>query len=141
MSATFLYFYHMSDQPKKVTGLGGIFFKSAQPDTLKAWYAQHLGLNTNEYGATFDWRHADNKELMGQTIWSPFKESSAYFAPSEKPYMINFRVENLVWLLEELKKEGIEPLEGMQEYEYGKFAHIVDPEGLKIELWQPNEGE
>ena len=131
----------MSEQPKKVTGLGGIFFKSAQPDTLKAWYAQHLGLNTNEYGATFDWRHADNKELMGQTIWSPFKESSAYFAPSEKPYMINFRVENLVWLLEELKKEGIEPLDGMQEYEYGKFAHIVDPEGLKIELWQPNEGE
>jgi predicted enzyme related to lactoylglutathione lyase len=131
----------MSEQPKKVTGLGGIFFKSAQPDTLKAWYAQHLGLNTNEYGATFDWRHADNKELMGQTIWSPFKESSAYFAPSEKPYMINFRVENLVWLLEELKKEGIEPLDGMQVYEYGKFAHIVDPEGLKIELWQPNEGE
>ena len=127
--------------PKRVTALGGIFMKCDDPAQVKNWYATHLGFTTDAYGATFEWLHADAPEKKGQTIWSPFKKESEYFEPSKKDFMLNLRVENLEWLLGELKKEGIEPLAEMQVYDYGKFAHIMDPEGNKIELWEPNEGE
>lgn len=125
--------------PKKVTGIGGIFFKCQNPEAVRTWYAQHLGLPTDEYGATFEWRHADQPTVKGNTVWGTFKAESKYFEPSTREFMFNFRVENLDYLLEELKKEGIEPLGEVQEYDFGKFAHIMDPEGNKIELWQPND--
>jgi len=123
---------------KKVTGIGGIFVKCNDPAAIKSWYAQHLGITTDEYGgATFEWRKADNPEELGCTLWTTFKKASDYFQPSEKDFMINFRVENLKALVEELKAAGIEPLGEIQEYDFGSFAHIVDLEGTKIELWEP----
>lgn len=126
---------------KRVTALGGIFFKSRDPQAANAWYEKHLGLQTTPYGTNFEWRHADNPDKKGYTLWSPFKEETAYFQPSEKEFMLNFRVENLEALLAALKEEGIEQIGEMQVYEYGKFAHIMDPEGIKIELWEPNDEE
>lgn len=124
---------------KKVTNLGGIFIKCANPENIREWYAKHLGFNTDQYGTTFEWRHADNTSKKGHTVWSTFKNKTDYFAPSEKEFMINLIVEDLEWLLGELKKEGIEQIGETQIYDYGKFAHIIDPEGTKIELWEPVE--
>jgi predicted enzyme related to lactoylglutathione lyase len=121
---------------KKVTGLGGIFFKCNDPKAQREWYSKHLGIASTEYGATFDWRDKDHPEQIGQTAWNPFKQDTKYFEPSEKEFMINYRVENLVELLEELKKEGVTQVGELQVYDYGKFAHIMDPEGNKIELWE-----
>jgi len=121
---------------KRVTNFGGIFFKSSDPAAAREWYNRHLGLNATEYGANFEWRHLDDPEKKGTSVWSPFKSDTKYFEPSTKDFMINFRVENLVWLLDELKKEGVEQIGEMAEYEYGKFAYIMDPEGNKIELWE-----
>jgi len=123
--------------PNKVTAIGGIFFKSTDPDATREWYNTHLGLNAEKWGATFEWRHVDDPEKKGSNIWSPFAKDTKYFEPSEKEFMINFRVENLEWLLEELKKDGIPQIGEMQVHDYGKFAHIMDPEGNKIELWEP----
>lgn len=128
-------------EPKRVTAIGGIFFKSEDPAAIRNWYAKHLGLKTNEYGTTFEWRHADNPEKKGYNVWSPFKKDTTYFAPSEKEFMLNLRVEDLEWLLEELKKEGVEQIGETQVYDYGKFAYIMDPEGNKLELWQSNDEE
>ena len=122
--------------PKRATALGGIFFKCADPAAMRGWYAAHLGFNTDPYGATFEWRQADEPDKKGSTIWSPFKNDTKYFEPSGKEFMINLRVENLEWLMEELKKEGVEQIGEMQVYDYGKFAHIMDPDGNKIELWE-----
>ena len=94
-------------QPKKVTALGGIFFKCADPAAIRDWYAQHLGFNTDQYGTTFEWRHADEPDKKGYNVWSTFSKDTKYFEPSGKEFMINLRVENLEWLLEELKKEGL----------------------------------
>ena len=110
--------------------------KSADPAQTRDWYAQHLGFKTTQYGATFEWRHADDPEKKGTSVWNTFPQNTKYFEPSTKEFMINLVVEDLVWLLGELKKEGIEPIGEMQEYEYGKFAHIMDPDGNKIELWE-----
>lgn len=125
--------------PKRVTGIGGIFFKSADPKATREWYAQHLGFEASEYGTNFEWRDNDNPEKKGMTVWNPFSAKTTYFQPSEKEFMINLRVENLVWLLGELKKEGVTQVGELQEYEYGKFAHIMDPDGNKIELWEAPE--
>ena len=122
---------------KKVTGIGGIFFKSKNPQEMKDWYGKHLGLNVTPYGVIFETRKVDNPEEKSSTIWSPFKEDTNYFAPSPKEFMINYQVENLEALLEALKAEGVEQVGEMQVHEYGKFAHIMDPEGNKIELWEP----
>ena len=121
---------------KRVTGIGGIFFKCKDPDKVKDWYNKHLGLKTDQYGSLFEWRKADDKG-KAFTQWSPFSEKTEYFNPSQKQFMINYRVENLVKLVEELKKEGIEVVDEIEEYEYGKFVHIMDPEGNKVELWEP----
>ena len=120
---------------KRVTGLGGIFFKTQNPDIIKEWYRDRLGLNTDQYGCTFWWKDDSGKSCSTQ--WSPFKEDTSYFHPSEKSYMMNFRVENLVELLDILKDEGVTVIGEIEEYDYGKFGWIMDPEGNKIELWEP----
>lgn len=122
---------------KRVTGFGGVFFKSKNPKELKHWYDKHLGIEFGEYGKEFFWRDFDNPEKTGYTVWSPFNESTKYLEPSSKDYMINFRVENLDELLILLKSEGIEPCGEKEESEFGKFAWIIDPDGTKVELWEP----
>ena len=124
---------------KKVTGIGGIFFKCKDPKKLKEWYKTHLGLDTNDYGANFEWREASDSTKKGSTQWNPFSETTKYFEPSTKDFMINYRVENLVELVEELKKEGVTVVDQIETFDYGKFVHIVDAEGNKIELWEPRE--
>jgi predicted enzyme related to lactoylglutathione lyase len=126
---------------KKVTSLGGVFVKCKDPKKVREWYQQHLGINTDEYGTSFEWRTSENPEKKGYTVWSTFKEDTDYFKPSEKDFMLNFRVENLEWLLGELKKEGVQILGEIQTYSYGKFAHILDLEGNKIELWEAIDEE
>ncbi|HVZ98236.1 MAG TPA: VOC family protein [Chitinophagaceae bacterium] len=123
---------------KKVTGIGGVFFKCKDPKKITEWYAEHLGLNTNEYGSTFEWRDATTND-KAYTQWSPFDQKSDYFDPSPKEFMINYRVENLEQLVEELKKKGVAVLDEIETYDYGKFVHILDPENNKIELWEPAE--
>ncbi|HWV69192.1 VOC family protein [Chitinophaga sp.] len=124
---------------KKVTGIGGIFFKCKDPNKMKDWYQKHLGLNTNDYGATFEWYEGADSTKKAVTQWSPFEETTKYFAPSAKDFMINYRVENLEQLVEELKKEGVTIVDKIESYDYGKFVHIMDVEGNKIELWEPTE--
>ena len=123
---------------KKVTGIGGIFFKCKDPGKVREWYKTNLGINTNQYGAVFEWRQGADTTKKGFTTWSPFKESSTYFT---KDFMINYRVDNLVALIAELKKNGVTIADTMETYNYGKFIHILDNEGNKIELWQPNDIE
>lgn len=122
---------------KKVTSIGGIFFKSENPKKLNQWYQKNLGLVMNEYGSLFEFRNSDQPEKKGYLQWSTFDSDTKYFEPSEKEFMINYRVENLEELIKELSEEGVKILGKIEEYEYGKFAHIVDPEGNKIELWEP----
>jgi predicted enzyme related to lactoylglutathione lyase len=122
---------------KKVTGIGGIFFKCNNPQKLTAWYKTHLGLDTNPYGANFEWYEGADNTKKAQTQWTPFAENTKYFEPSSKDFMINYRVENLEALVAELKKEGVIIVDNIETYDYGKFVHILDGEGNKIELWQP----
>lgn len=124
-----------SENPKRVTGIGGFFFKSKNPEAIKNWYKQHLGFNTDAYGCTFWWKDENGNNCSTQ--WSAFKEDTTYLEPSKKEFMQNFRVENLEWLLEKLKEEGVTIVGEMQTFEYGKFAWILDPEGNKVELWEP----
>lgn len=124
---------------KKVTGIGGVFFKSKDPGKLKEWYKEHLGLEAGPYGASFEWRQADDTSKKGSTQWNPFKESTKYFDPSTKDFMINYRVEYLVELVEQLKKDGVEIVDEMETYDYGKFIHIIDLDGNKVELWEPTD--
>ena len=121
----------------RVTGVGGIFFKCQDPDLIKQWYARHLGFQTDQYGTNFEWRQADQPDRKGFTQWSPFNADTTYFEPSPKPFMINFRVENLEALVPLLKAEGVTVLDDIESFDYGKFVHILDPEGNKIELWEP----
>lgn len=121
---------------KRVTGLGGVFFKTSDPKKIKEWYGKHLGLPIDEYGATFNWKEQDG-QTPGMTVWSPFASDTRYFSPSEKPFMLNYRVENLVELMQVLKSEGVEIVGEVQEEPYGKFGWVLDPDGNKIELWEP----
>jgi len=121
---------------KRVTGIGGIFFKCQDPETMRQWYEAHLGIKNEQYGTSFEWLDAEDPTKKGTTVWSAMKESTKYFDPSDKPFMINYRVENLEALLELLKNEGINIVGELEDSEYGKFAHILDPEGNKIELWE-----
>jgi predicted enzyme related to lactoylglutathione lyase len=128
----------MSQQKrKKVTGIGGVFFKCNDPERMKDWYGKNLGLVTNEYGSVFEFRRTDMPEKKGYKVWSPFEAKTTYFEPSEKEFIINYRVENIEELVVELRKSGVEIFDEIEEYEYGKFVHIMDPEGNKMELWEP----
>jgi predicted enzyme related to lactoylglutathione lyase len=131
------------DQPqlKKATGIGGIFFKCKDPKKVREWYATHLGLNTNQYGAVFEWRQGADTTKKGFTQWSPFTEKTKYFEPSTKDFMINYRVENLEELIEQLRKDSVTVVDKIETVEYGKFVHILDIEGNKVELWEPNDIE
>lgn len=130
-----------ANKMKKVTGIGGIFFKCKDPNKMKEWYQKNLGINTNEYGAVFEWYQGADSTKKGFTNWSPFNEKSKYFEPSTKDFMINYRVENIELLVDELKKNGVNVLDSIETYDYGKFVHLIDIEGNKIELWEPNDIE
>lgn len=125
---------------KRVTGIGGVFFKSRDPQALAAWYRDHLGLDVQAWcGVAFRW--ADDGSPGGSTIWSPFKDDTAYFAPSTAPFMINYRVADLHALLAALRAEGCQVMDKVEESEQGKFGWVIDPEGNKLELWQPPAGQ
>jgi predicted enzyme related to lactoylglutathione lyase len=124
---------------KKVTGIGGIFFKCNDPNKMREWYKTHLGFDTNDYGATFEWKDKSDSSINGSTQWSPFPETTKYFEPSNKDFIINYRVADLEALVVELKKEGVTIVDEIETYDYGKFVHIIDIEGNKIELWEPKD--
>ena len=127
----------MSDKEPKITGIGGVFFKSQDSVALKNWYADHFRLNVDEYGALFESRQSTRPEQMQYLQWGPFKQDTDYFTPSEKPYMINYRVQNIEGLVAQLRAAGIEIVDEIETFDYGKFVHVLDPEGNKLELWEP----
>jgi predicted enzyme related to lactoylglutathione lyase len=120
---------------KRVTGIGGIFFKCNDVDASRAWYHKHLGIETDQYGGCFEWQKSDGTK--GHTVWSTFKNESSYMEPSTKGFMVNYRVEDLEALLPILKSEGVTQIGEIDIQEYGKFAWIMDLDGNKIELWEP----
>lgn len=121
----------------RVTGIGGIFFFSENPQEIKDWYGKHLGLQTDGYGSVFEFRNANRPHEINYLRWAPFADGSEYFDPSNKPFMINYRVQNIEALVRNLKENGVTVLGNIASYDYGKFVHILDPEGTKIELWEP----
>lgn len=123
----------------KVQGIGGIFFKSKDPKACREWYVKHLGLEDNGYGAMFEFIEPGPPERKGQLQWAPFKEDTEYFDPYKGEFMINFRVDNLEALVEELRAQGVIICDEIATYDYGKFIHILDHEGRKIELWEPTD--
>ena len=127
----------MNDTTPKVTGIGGIFFRSKNPKEAREWYGKNLGLATNEYGSPFEFRNANRPEEINYLNWSPFDEETSYFEPSEKEFMINYRVQNIEGLVKKLRANGVTIVDTIEEFEYGKFVHIMDHEGNKIELWEP----
>jgi len=125
------------DKKGKVTGLGGIFFKADDPDLLKKWYTENLGLPCDQHGHLFSWRKLENPDEIGYTQFSIFDKKTDYLNPAKKEFMINFRVENLEELIDQLKENGMQVIGEIESYEYGKFGWVMDPEGNKIELWEP----
>ena len=126
----------MSENMEKVTGIGGVFFRAQDPNRLSTWYRNHLGVNANEGHASFLWREHDNPETPGRTEWCAFPAETDYFGPSRQPFMINYRVPNLERMLDQLRRKGV-TIEKVEDYDYGRFAWITDPEGHRIELWEP----
>lgn len=126
---------------KRVTGIGGVFFKTKNPQKTKDWYQKHLGLQTDEYGTSFEWRDAEEPKKKGYTAWSPFDDKTNYFGESGQDFMINYRVENLEELVKQLESEGVKIVDQIESFEYGKFVHIEDPNGHRIELWEPIDEE
>lgn len=127
---------------KRVTGIGGIFFKAKDPKALRDWYRRHLGIDVQEWGgAAFRWADAEGRPVVGSTVWSISSAESDYYAPSTAPFMVNYRVADVRALLEVLKEEGCNVLDKFEESEFGKFGWVLDPEGNKVELWEPPPGE
>jgi predicted enzyme related to lactoylglutathione lyase len=122
---------------KRVTGMGGIFFKTRDPKKMRDWYEKHLGIASGEYGSHFTWRDETEPTKKCTTAWNLFKADSDYFQPSKKEFMFNYRVDDLEALFEAFRKEGVEIVGEIESYEYGKFGWIMDPDGNKIELWEP----
>jgi predicted enzyme related to lactoylglutathione lyase len=127
-----------NDTTPKATGVGGIFFFSENPKEIRAWYKKNLGIDANDYGASFESRSLDKPDEINTLQWSPFKKGSEYFAPSKKEFMINYRVQNIEGLVAQLKANGVNVLDSIETFDYGKFVHIMDNEGNKIELWEPS---
>lgn len=125
------------DSTPRVTGIGGIFFFSDNPEKTRQWYADHLGLAVNEWGSSFEFRNANRPDEINYLQWSPFKQGSEYFQPSEKEFMINYRVQHIEKLVENLRSKGVTILDSIEAFDYGKFVHIMDADGNKIELWEP----
>ena len=130
---------NMQDSTPRVTGIGGIFFKAGDPKKIREWYGTNLGLAIDDYGSAFEFRNANNPDEINYLRWGPFSNDTEYFNPSGKEFMINYRVQHLEALVERLLSAGVEILDSITTYEYGKFVHIMDPEGNKIELWEPND--
>ncbi len=127
---------------KRVTGIGGVFFKAKDAPALHAWYKRHLGIDVQPWGgAAFDWTDGEGKPVAGTTAWSIASAQSDQFAPSDAPFMVNYRVADLHRLLEALREEGCNVLEKVDESDYGKFGWVIDPEGNKVELWEPPAGQ
>jgi predicted enzyme related to lactoylglutathione lyase len=127
---------------KRVTGIGGIFFKAKNAPALHAWYKLHLGIDVQEWGgAAFNWTDSDGKPTGGVTAWSVDPEDDDKYAPSKASFMVNYRVEDLHALVAALKAEGCNVLDKIDDSTYGKFAWVIDPEGNKVELWQPIAGQ
>ncbi len=122
---------------KKVIGIGGIFFKSADPKALSDWYSKHLGIANEGWGAQFFIEQQQKEVKDAYQLWTPFKADTKYFEPSQQSFMINFMVDNLQALLAQLRADGVEVMEKTEEGEFGKFGWCMDPEGNKIELWEP----
>jgi predicted enzyme related to lactoylglutathione lyase len=127
----------VNDTTPKVTGIGGIFFGSKDPQETREWYGNNLGLAIDDFGSPFEFRNANRPDEINYLRWSPFSEGNEYFLPSEKEFMINYRVQNIESLVKKLRKNGVTILDNIETYEYGKFVHIMDLEGNKIELWEP----
>ncbi|WP_421869330.1 VOC family protein [Marinoscillum sp.] len=127
----------MNQKEPKVIGIGGVFFKTNDPKETKEWYQKHLGLVTDQYGSLFEFRNTHNPEEINYLQWSPFQHDTDYFGDSGQDYMINYRVQNMERLVDKLKAEGVTICDDIAEYEYGKFVHILDANGIKIELWEP----
>lgn len=125
-------------QIEKVTGIGGVFFKARDPKKLRAWYRDHLGIQNKAGYADFSWREKDNPERLGRTVWTLFPTNSPYFGSSTAPMMINYRVANLDRMIEQLRRAGV-AVEKTVDYNYGRFTWITDPEGNRIELWEPKD--
>jgi predicted enzyme related to lactoylglutathione lyase len=125
------------DTTPRVTGIGGIFFFSDDVEATKKWYSTHLGIETDTYGSSFEFRNANRPEEINYLQWSPFKKGSTYFSPSKKEFMINYRVQNIRGLVKKLRENGVTVLDEIETFDYGKFIHIMDAEGNKIELWEP----
>jgi predicted enzyme related to lactoylglutathione lyase len=123
----------------RITGVGGVFFKSADPERLYAWYEKHLGLKRQQAGVEFEWRDKDTG-AAGKTVWALFKKDTNYFGPSGAPFMLNYRVDDLDALLDRLRAQGASVDEHREDHEYGRFAWVMDPEGNRIELWEPPKG-
>lgn len=127
---------------RRVTGIGGIFFKAKDPPRLHAWYRQHLGIDVQSWGgAAFSWTDSTGEPTPGTTIWSIGPADGDQFAPSDASFMINYRVDDLEALIAALKSEGCNVLDKVDDSEYGKFGWVMDPEGNKVELWQPPAGQ
>ncbi len=126
------------DNTPKVKGIGGIFFYTDNPQETKEWYTKNLGLEINEWGSSsFETRNINRPEEINSIQWSPFKKGDEYFSPSKKDFMINYQVQNIEGLVSQLKENGVTILDSITTYDYGKFIHIMDLEGNKIELWEP----
>ncbi|HAP01012.1 MAG TPA: glyoxalase [Bacteroidetes bacterium] len=125
------------DTTPRVTGIGGIFFKSRNPKETQEWYGKNLGLSIDQYGSPFEFRNANRPDEINYLEWSVFKDSTKYFLPSEKEFMINYRVQNLKGLVRNLRESGVTIVDTIETYDYGKFVHIMDNDGNKIELWEP----
>jgi predicted enzyme related to lactoylglutathione lyase len=130
-----------SPEQGRVTGIGGIFFKARDPQALREWYQRHLGIPLEEWGgAVFQWKSPANPSGVGTTVWSIFGQDASNFGPGPSPFMINFRVANLNALLGQLRADGCEVSDKAEDSEYGKFGWVTDPEGNRVELWEPPEG-
>jgi predicted enzyme related to lactoylglutathione lyase len=131
-----------NDATPRVTGIGGIFFFSDNPEETREWYAKNLGLEINEWGSSsFEFRNVNKPEEIGSLQWCPFKKGSEYFAPSKKEFMINYRVQNIEGFVNKLKENGVTIVDEIETFDYGKFVHIMDSEGNKIELWEPTDAD
>jgi len=122
---------------KRVTGIGGVFFKCDDSAAIRDWYREHLGINSEDWGQMFVWRDADNPDQRGYTVWSPHRQDASNFEPSKKQFMVNYRVADLDGLYGALKAAGVTVLSEVEQHENGKFAWVLDPEGNKVELWEP----
>ncbi len=127
---------------RRVTGIGGVFIKSDDPQRLREWYRAHLGIEFHDWGGySFSWKSTENPDGVGTTVWSVFDSKSGYFAPSQSRFMVNYRVHDLHQLLAAMRSEGCQVADKVDESEFGKFGWVYDPDGNKIELWEPPAGQ